>query len=160
MSPEATIPAPQAPRSPAALKQAVKEVVCPAWGGGVHRAGEAGRFSFGDFLFRLCFIDSGVMWGSSCLPGCCRKRGSPQLLCFCLVSSHSLKMRTFSTFDFYRKHEDAMTPAGLAFFQCQWDSSVTWVFHQLLSKKRSVQGCWRGPVCGLGHSPAGNAQGQ
>lgn len=49
-------------------------------------------------------------------------------------------MRTFSTFDFYRKHEDAMTPAGLAFFQCQWDSSVTWVFHQLLSKKCSVRG--------------------
>lgn len=60
--------------------------------------------------------------------------------------SHSLKMRTFSTFDFYRKHEDSMTPAGLAFFQCQWDSSVTWVFHQLLSKKRSVGECCTGPL--------------
>lgn len=63
-------------------------------------------------------------------------------------SSHSLKMRTFSTFDFYRKHEDSMTPAGLAFFQCQWDSSVTWVFHQLLSKKRSVGECCTGLLRG------------
>lgn len=67
----------------------------------------------------------------------------PQFLCLCLVSSYSLKMRTFSTFDFYRKHEDDMTPAGLAFFQCQWDSSVTWIFHQLLSKK-----CTVGPLVG------------
>lgn len=115
---------------------------------------------FSDFLFHLYFTDSGMMWGSSCLPECCRKRESPHLLCLCLVSSHSLKMRTFSTFDFYRKHEDAMTPAGLVFFQCQWDSSVTWVFHQLLSKKCRVQGCWRGPICGLGRGPVGNAQGQ
>jgi len=87
------------------------------------------------------------MWGSSCLPECCSKRDSPRLWCLCLLSSHSLKMRTFSTFDFYRKHEDAMTPAGLAFFQCQWDSSVTWVFHQLLSKNCTVQGCWGGRAC-------------
>ncbi|NXR11134.1 RM38 protein, partial [Semnornis frantzii] len=59
---------------------------------------------------------------------------------------HSLKMRTFSTFDFYRKHEDAMTPAGLAFFQCQWDNSVTWVFHQLLNMKEPVFEFVRPPV--------------
>ncbi|NWU96569.1 RM38 protein, partial [Upupa epops] len=59
---------------------------------------------------------------------------------------HSLKMRTFSTFDFYRKHEDAMTPAGLAFFQCQWDSSVTWVFHQLLNMSEPVFEFVRPPV--------------
>ncbi|NXT00545.1 RM38 protein, partial [Jacana jacana] len=51
---------------------------------------------------------------------------------------HSLKMRTFSTFDFYRKHEGAMTPAGLVFFQSQWDSSVTSVFHQLLNMREPV----------------------
>ncbi|NXO35581.1 RM38 protein, partial [Locustella ochotensis] len=51
---------------------------------------------------------------------------------------YSLKMRTFSTFDFYRKHKDAMTPAGLAFFQCQWDSSVTSTFHQLLNMREPV----------------------
>ncbi|KAI1232342.1 hypothetical protein IHE44_0006798 [Lamprotornis superbus] len=51
---------------------------------------------------------------------------------------YSLKMRTFSTFDFYTKHKDAMTPAGLAFFQCQWDSSVTTTFHQLLNMREPV----------------------
>ncbi|XP_056361822.1 39S ribosomal protein L38, mitochondrial isoform X2 [Oenanthe melanoleuca] len=51
---------------------------------------------------------------------------------------YSLKMRTFSTFDFYTKHKDAMTPAGLAFFQCQWDSSVTSTFHQLLNMREPV----------------------
>ncbi|NXY22863.1 RM38 protein, partial [Atrichornis clamosus] len=59
---------------------------------------------------------------------------------------HSLKMRTFSTFDFYRKHEDAMTPAGLAFFQCQWDSSVTSTFHQLLNMREPVFEFVRPPV--------------
>ncbi|NXI40054.1 RM38 protein, partial [Galbula dea] len=62
------------------------------------------------------------------------------------VPCHSLKMRTFSTFDFYRKHEDAMTPAGLAFFQCQWDSSVTRVFHQLLNMREPVFEFVRPPV--------------
>lgn len=49
-------------------------------------------------------------------------------------SSYQLAQRTFHTFDFYKKHQDAMTPAGLAFFQCRWDDSVTRVFHQLLGK--------------------------
>lgn len=51
-------------------------------------------------------------------------------------SSHSYRLaeRTFRTFDFYKRHQDAMTPAGLAFFQCRWDASVTHVFHQLLGK--------------------------
>uniref|UniRef100_A0A8D0ERJ2 Uncharacterized protein n=1 Tax=Strix occidentalis caurina TaxID=311401 RepID=A0A8D0ERJ2_STROC len=66
---------------------------------------------------------------------------------------HSLKMGTLSTFDFSRKREAAVTPAGLACFQCQWGSSITWVFHQLLGEKCSVWGCGRGPVCGPGHGP-------
>ncbi|KAI3365417.1 hypothetical protein L3Q82_010509 [Scortum barcoo] len=45
---------------------------------------------------------------------------------------HSLADRTFKTVDFYRKHQDNMTPAGLAFFQCQWDESVTSTFHNIL----------------------------
>lgn len=48
--------------------------------------------------------------------------------------SHSLKMRTFKTFNFYKKHQSDMTPAGLAFFQCEWDKSVTNIFYELLSK--------------------------
>ncbi|MBN3325038.1 RM38 protein, partial [Atractosteus spatula] len=61
-------------------------------------------------------------------------------------SSHSLTMRTFRTLDFYRKHQDAMTPAGLAFFQCQWDDSVTHTFHELLSMKEPVFEYDRPPV--------------
>lgn len=51
-----------------------------------------------------------------------------------LLHSHSLVDRTFKTLDFYRKHQDNMTPAGLAFFQCQWDESVTNTFHNTLGE--------------------------
>ncbi|XP_040288977.1 39S ribosomal protein L38, mitochondrial [Bufo bufo] len=51
---------------------------------------------------------------------------------------HSLKLRTFKTLDFYRKYEDKMTPAGLAFFQCAWDDSVTNVFHNILHMKEPI----------------------
>lgn len=54
--------------------------------------------------------------------------------------SYQLAQRTFHTFDFYKKHQDAMTPAGLAFFQCRWDDSVTHIFHQLLGKGRVGKG--------------------
>ncbi|XP_061472212.1 large ribosomal subunit protein mL38 isoform X2 [Rhineura floridana] len=54
------------------------------------------------------------------------------------IPCHSLKMRTFKTLDFYKKHQSEMTPAGLVFFQCQWDDSVTQVFHQLLDMKEPV----------------------
>ncbi|CAB1338171.1 unnamed protein product, partial [Coregonus sp. 'balchen'] len=33
----------------------------------------------------------------------------------------SLSQRSFKTVDFYRNHQDRMTPAGLSFFQSQWD---------------------------------------
>lgn len=106
--------------------------------------------TLGDFLlvasFSTSFICPGVMWSRYC----CKERFT---WCLCLVSSYSLKMRTFSTFDFYKKHANAMTPAGLAFFQCQWDSSVTSTFHQLLSKE---WGCWRGSVGGTCPVAAGS----
>lgn len=40
--------------------------------------------------------------------------------------------------DFYRKHQDNITPAGLAFFQSDWDSSVQDVFHDLLDMKEPI----------------------
>uniref|UniRef100_A0A1A7XLK1 Large ribosomal subunit protein mL38 n=1 Tax=Iconisemion striatum TaxID=60296 RepID=A0A1A7XLK1_9TELE len=52
---------------------------------------------------------------------------------------HSLVERTFKTIDFYRKHQNSMTPAGLAFFQSQWDQSVTSTFHHTLSESLIVQ---------------------
>ncbi|XP_032900417.1 39S ribosomal protein L38, mitochondrial [Amblyraja radiata] len=50
----------------------------------------------------------------------------------------SLKMRTFKTFDFYKKHQDLLTPAGVAFFQSCWDESVTHIFHNLLDMKEPI----------------------
>ncbi|NXP05152.1 RM38 protein, partial [Thinocorus orbignyianus] len=91
----------------------------PAMGTGYHR-----------FIFLLFKQDCSIDFSEDVRPTPC----------------HSLKMRTFSTFDFYRKHEDAMTPAGLAFFQSQWDSSVTWVFHQLLNMREPVFEFVRPPV--------------
>lgn len=56
--------------------------------------------------------------------------------------SYQLAQRTFHTFDFYKKHQEAMTPAGLAFFQCRWDDSVTHTFHQLLGKGKEEGASW------------------
>lgn len=56
------------------------------------------------------------------------------------LSSHkiketfNLKERTFSTPDFYRKLQDDITPAGLSFFQADYDMSLTDFFHQKLSE--------------------------
>lgn len=59
---------------------------------------------------------------------------------------HSLEERTFRTVDFYRRHQDHMTPAGLAFFQSQWDASVTHTFHHTLNMKEPVFEFIRPPV--------------
>ncbi|XP_050423328.1 39S ribosomal protein L38, mitochondrial [Adelges cooleyi] len=40
-----------------------------------------------------------------------------------------LDERTFSTFDFYRSKQDSITPAGLGFYQTDWDTSIT-AFYQ------------------------------
>ncbi|XP_057682280.1 39S ribosomal protein L38, mitochondrial isoform X2 [Corythoichthys intestinalis] len=59
---------------------------------------------------------------------------------------HLLEHRTFKTVDFYRKHQDSMTPAGLAFFQSQWDESVTTTFHNTLDMAEPVFEFIRPPV--------------
>lgn len=59
---------------------------------------------------------------------------------------HSLADRTFKTLDFYRQHQDSMTPVGLAFFQCQWDESVTDTFHNTLNMREPVFEFVRPPV--------------
>lgn len=59
---------------------------------------------------------------------------------------HSLAERSFKTVDFYRKHQESMTPAGLAFFQCQWDASVTNTFHNTLNMKEPMFEFVRPPV--------------
>ncbi|XP_015918538.1 large ribosomal subunit protein mL38 [Parasteatoda tepidariorum] len=57
------------------------------------------------------------------------KRASP-----CL----NLEERTFKTFDFYKEHQDFLTPAGLAFYQCTWDESLTDFFHNVLNMQEPV----------------------
>ncbi|CRK93170.1 CLUMA_CG006531, isoform A [Clunio marinus] len=52
--------------------------------------------------------------------------------------SNNLEMRTFSTYDFYRKYQDEMTPAGLSFFQADWDDSLTDFYHNVLNMKEPV----------------------
>ncbi|KAK0134303.1 39S ribosomal protein L38, mitochondrial [Merluccius polli] len=59
---------------------------------------------------------------------------------------HSLADRTFKTVDFYRKHQNTLTPAGLGFFQSQWDESVTKTFHNTLDMKEPVFEFERPPV--------------
>lgn len=50
----------------------------------------------------------------------------------------SLKERTFKTFDFYKQYQDFITPAGLAFYQCTWDQSLTDFFHNVLNMQEPV----------------------
>ncbi|XP_053309575.1 39S ribosomal protein L38, mitochondrial [Spea bombifrons] len=59
---------------------------------------------------------------------------------------HSLKLRSFKTLDFYRKYEDKLTPAGLAFFQCKWEESVTQVYHNMLNMREPIFEFQRPPV--------------
>lgn len=49
-----------------------------------------------------------------------------------------MDQRTFSTLDFYRKFQDVLTPAGLAFFQADWDKSLTDFYHNVLNIKEPV----------------------
>jgi len=47
----------------------------------------------------------------------------------------SLSERTFSTFEFYSEYEDRLTPAGLSFFQADYDPSLRDFFHNTLNMK-------------------------
>ncbi|EDV99537.1 39S ribosomal protein L38, mitochondrial [Drosophila grimshawi] len=50
----------------------------------------------------------------------------------------NLEKRTFRTLDFYRHHQDNLTPAGLAFYQTNWDESLTQFYHHVLQIKEPV----------------------
>lgn len=54
------------------------------------------------------------------------------------TSSLNLKNRTFNTLNFYRERQDQLTPAGLAFFQSDWDKSLTDFYHQQLQMAEPV----------------------
>lgn len=53
---------------------------------------------------------------------------------FKISADSDLEKRTFQTLDFYRKFQDDLTPAGLSFFQSDYDESVRDFFHETLSK--------------------------
>ena len=46
-----------------------------------------------------------------------------------------LNERTFSTNQFYIENSENIKPAGLAFFQSDWDESLTDFFHHKLNMK-------------------------
>ncbi|XP_023158360.1 39S ribosomal protein L38, mitochondrial isoform X2 [Ceratitis capitata] len=52
--------------------------------------------------------------------------------------SNNLEKRTFRTLDFYREQQENITPAGLAFFQSDWDTSLTKFYHNVLNIKEPI----------------------
>jgi large subunit ribosomal protein L38 len=52
--------------------------------------------------------------------------------------ARDLSLRNFKTFDFYRDRQDEITPAGLGFFQADWDSSLTDFYHNELKMKEPM----------------------
>jgi large subunit ribosomal protein L38 len=50
-------------------------------------------------------------------------------------SAVDLSRRTFRTSDFLQKFDGQLTPAGLSFFQSDYDSSVKQVFHDVLQMR-------------------------
>ncbi|KAM7349769.1 mitochondrial ribosomal protein L38 isoform 1-T2 [Cochliomyia hominivorax] len=50
----------------------------------------------------------------------------------------NLEKRTFETYDFYRRYQDDITPAGLAFYQTNYDKSLTQYYHEVLNIKEPI----------------------
>ncbi|XP_006615534.1 39S ribosomal protein L38, mitochondrial [Apis dorsata] len=50
----------------------------------------------------------------------------------------TLKERNWNTLEFYRKYQDYLTPAGLAFFQSDWDPTVKEFYHSVLNTKEPI----------------------
>lgn len=51
---------------------------------------------------------------------------------------NDLRLRTFSTLDFYKARQDDLTPGGLCFFQSDWDSSLHQFYHEVLKIREPV----------------------
>uniref|UniRef100_A0A182PWP7 Large ribosomal subunit protein mL38 n=1 Tax=Anopheles epiroticus TaxID=199890 RepID=A0A182PWP7_9DIPT len=54
------------------------------------------------------------------------------------IDPYDLPARTFRTLDFYRQYQDHITPAGLAFFQSDWDASLPEFYHKKLQLQHPV----------------------
>ncbi|XP_075974136.1 mitochondrial ribosomal protein L38 [Anticarsia gemmatalis] len=55
-----------------------------------------------------------------------------------VTSSSPLEERTFETRLWYQQNQDDITPAGLAFYQTLWDTTVRDFFHKVLNRKEPV----------------------
>lgn len=55
-----------------------------------------------------------------------------------MTKSTDLNARTFETYNFYAKHQENLTPAGLSFFQSTWETSLTEFYHKVLEIKEPV----------------------
>ncbi len=53
----------------------------------------------------------------------------------CQQDDFDLEKRTFHNRAFFDEHSKVMKPAGLAFFQSDWDSSLTKFYHNVLNMK-------------------------
>lgn len=60
---------------------------------------------------------------------------SPLSTNFLVSVNDPLESRTFSTRVWYQKYQDDITPAGLAFFQSDWDYTLTDFYHDVLNMK-------------------------
>ncbi|CAL7943985.1 unnamed protein product [Xylocopa violacea] len=49
-----------------------------------------------------------------------------------------LQERNWNTLEFYRKYQDDLTPAGLAFFQSDWDPTVKEFYHSALNAPEPI----------------------
>lgn len=55
-----------------------------------------------------------------------------------VTEPHDLTVRTFDTYEFYRQRQEELTPAGLSFFQANWDDTLTSFFHNVLKTKEPI----------------------
>ncbi|XP_058127243.1 large ribosomal subunit protein mL38 [Anopheles ziemanni] len=54
------------------------------------------------------------------------------------TETYFLPGRSFRTLDFYRQHQDSITPAGLALFQSDWDTSLPAFYQEKLQMQHPV----------------------
>lgn len=55
-----------------------------------------------------------------------------------VADATNLEKRTFNTYEFYCQLQDHITPAGLSFFQADWDDTLTDFYHNVLQMKEPI----------------------
>ncbi|XP_020297058.1 39S ribosomal protein L38, mitochondrial isoform X2 [Pseudomyrmex gracilis] len=75
-------------------------------------------------------------WFIGNIPGNCLNEGEELVDYLRPIAPY--EERNWKTLDFYKKHQDQLTPAGLAFFQSDWDSSLKDFYYSTLNMKVPV----------------------